>query len=63
MSLIDPQLKAILVCPTCHSDLEEDEAKGVLRCTLDGMEFPVRDGIPIMLVSEAGAASEAPPAE
>lgn len=56
MPLIDPQLKAILVCPVCHSDLEEDEAKSVLRCTKDGMEFPVRDGIPIMLVNEAGAA-------
>lgn len=55
MPLIDPQLKAILVCPTCHSDLEEDETKGVLRCTNNGLEFPVRDGIPIMLVNEAGA--------
>lgn len=50
MPLIDPQLKALLVCPTCHSDLEEDESKGVLRCTQDGTEFPVRDGIPIMMV-------------
>jgi uncharacterized protein YbaR (Trm112 family) len=52
MSLIDPQLKAILVCPTCHGDLEEDEAKAVLRCQNDGTEFPVRDGIPIMLVED-----------
>ena len=52
MSLISPQLKEILVCPTCHGDLEEDEAKSVLRCTNDGMEFPVSDGIPIMMVPE-----------
>ncbi len=50
MALIDPQLKAILVCPLCHSALDEDEAKSVLRCQGDGTEFPVRDGIPIMMV-------------
>ncbi len=50
MPLIDPQLKAILVCPLCHSDLDEDETQGVLRCQKDGTEFPVRDGIPIMMV-------------
>jgi uncharacterized protein YbaR (Trm112 family) len=57
MPLIDPQLKAILVCPTCHGDLEEDESKGVLRCVNDGSEFPVRDGIPIMLVEDKKAES------
>ena len=50
MSLISAQLKEILVCPTCHGELEEDQAKSVLRCTNDGTEFPVRDGIPIMMV-------------
>ena len=52
MSLISPQLKEILVCPTCHGELEEDAAKSVLRCTQDGTEFPVQDGIPIMMVPE-----------
>ena len=59
MSLISPQLKEILVCPTCHSDLDEDEAKSVLRCTQDGTEFPVRDGIPIMMVPEDAPADDA----
>ena len=52
MPLIDPQLIAILVCPVCRGELEEDEAKQVLRCTQDGLEFAVRDGIPIMLVKK-----------
>lgn len=52
MPLIHPQLKAILVCPVCHGELDEDEARAVLRCQNDGREFPVRDGIPIMLVDE-----------
>lgn len=59
MSLISPQLKAILVCPLCHGELEEDDAKSVLRCTTDGTEFPVRDGIPIMMVPGTETAIEA----
>ena len=55
MSLISAQLKEILVCPLCHGELEEDEAKSVLRCTNDGTEFPVRDGIPIMMVPDDAA--------
>ncbi len=53
MPLLDPQLKAILVCPLCHSDLDEDETKQVLRCQQDGTEFAVRDGIPIMMIETA----------
>lgn len=55
MSLISPQLQEILVCPRCHGELETDEAKSLLRCKNDGLEFPVRDGIPIMLIEEAAA--------
>lgn len=58
MSLISAQLKEILVCPTCHGELEEDQAKSVLRCQNDGTEFPVRDGIPIMMVPGTETESE-----
>lgn len=53
MSLIDPQLAAILVCPVDKSDLTEDEASSHLVCTGCGRRYPVRDGIPVMLVEEA----------
>lgn len=63
MSLISPQLQEILVCPTCHGELEADEAKSVLRCKNDGTEFPVRDGIPIMMVpDDVATSSDAPDA-
>ena len=52
MPLISPQLKAILVCPVCHGELEEDAEKSVLRCQNDGREYPVREGIPIMMVPD-----------
>ena len=54
MPLISELLQEVLVCPACHSELEADKAKGVLRCKKDGLEFPVRDGIPIMMVNEEG---------
>ena len=54
MSLIDAQLKAILVCPCPHhADLDEDEAASLLVCTHCRLGFEVRDGIPIMMLEEA----------
>ena len=53
MSLIDPQLAAILVCPVDKADLAEDEAASRLVCSACGRRYPVRDGIPVMLVEEA----------
>lgn len=52
MPLISALLKEVLVCPICRGALEEDETKSVLRCVNDGREFPVRDGIPMMLVED-----------
>lgn len=53
MSLIDPELAAILVCPVDHGDLIEDEQASRLECATCGRRYPVRDGIPVMLVTEA----------
>lgn len=53
MSLIDPQLAEVLVCPVDKSPLTEDESAERLECTSCGRRYPVRDGIPIMLVDEA----------
>lgn len=59
MSLIDAQLKQILVCPCPHhADLDEDEAAAQLRCTHCQLGFAVRDGIPIMMLEEAVANSD-----
>lgn len=53
MSLIDPDLAEVLVCPVDKSQLEEDSAAARLVCTECGRRYPVRDGVPIMLVEEA----------
>lgn len=53
MPLLDPLLKEILICPHCHGELQEDDERAMLRCRGCGLGFPVRDGIPVMLIDEA----------
>ena len=50
-SEIDPELLAILVCPLTRGPLRQvgDELVG----TVGGLRYPIRDGIPILLVDEA----------
>jgi len=53
VSLIDPTLAEVLVCPIDKAQLAEDEAAQQLACTACGRRYPVRAGIPIMLVVES----------
>ncbi|MBW3666962.1 MAG: Trm112 family protein [Actinobacteria bacterium] len=53
MALLDETLSRILVCPADRADLSEDEAASRLVCTECGRRYPVRDGIPIMLIDQA----------
>lgn len=53
MSLIDPTLAEVLVCPVDKAELIEDEPAERLECSRCGRRYPVRDGIPIMLVDQA----------
>jgi len=51
--LVDPALLEILVCPATKQPLTYDEAAGELISKAAQLAFPVRDGIPIMLIEEA----------
>ena len=51
--LIDPSLLEILVCPVTKQVLSYDKKAGELISKAAGLAFPVRDGIPIMLIDEA----------
>jgi uncharacterized protein YbaR (Trm112 family) len=53
MSLIDPMLAAILVCPVDKAPLIEDIDAERVECTRCHRRYPVREGIPVMLVEEA----------
>ncbi|MBS0562495.1 MAG: Trm112 family protein [Proteobacteria bacterium] len=50
---LDPRLLEILVCPLTKGPLEYDAAAGELVSRRAGLAYPIRDGIPIMLVEEA----------
>jgi len=49
--VIDEELKSILVCPSCKGDLQFEEAR--IICRACRRAYPIRDGIPVMLVNEA----------
>ena len=51
--LIDPKLLEILVCPLTKTALRYDKTNQELISKKAGLAFPIRDGIPIMLVDEA----------
>ena len=50
---IDPKLLEILVCPVTKSSLSYDRENQELISDKAGLAYPIRDGIPIMLVDEA----------
>lgn len=50
---IDPKLLEILVCPLTKVPLRYDAAKQELISDQAGLAYPIRDGIPVMLVDEA----------
>jgi uncharacterized protein len=50
---IDPKLLEILVCPLTKATLRYDRAAQELVSLEAGLAYPIRDGIPIMLVDEA----------
>jgi uncharacterized protein YbaR (Trm112 family) len=52
---IDPELLEILACPVDHAPVRDEGTH--LVCTACGRRYPVRDGIPVMLVAEASAPS------
>jgi uncharacterized protein YbaR (Trm112 family) len=50
---MDPKLLDILVCPVSKAPLEWDKESNELVCRTSGLAYPIRDGIPVMLESEA----------
>ena len=51
--MVDEKLLSILVCPVSKAPLEYDRDKQELVCRASGLAYPIRDGIPVMLESEA----------
>lgn len=56
--MIDPKLLDLLVCPLTKSKLIYNESTNELWSNEAGLAYPVRDGIPVMVVSEARKLTE-----
>lgn len=50
---IDKELLAILACPKCKNDVKINSSGDGIECRACGLVYPVKDGIPVMLVEEA----------
>jgi uncharacterized protein YbaR (Trm112 family) len=50
---LDPRLLAILVCPLTKSRLRYDAEAQELVSDSAGLAYPIRDGVPVLLASEA----------
>jgi len=50
---VNPELLKILVCPLCKVPVNLTENGQGLKCTQCRRVYPIRDDIPVMLISEA----------
>lgn len=57
---VDPELLALLVCPLTRTPLRYDEARAELVSEVAGLAYPIREGVPVMLVEEARPLRPAP---
>ena len=56
--MIEKALLGILVCPKCKTVVKLEGDRLVCQNTACGLRYPIRDGIPVMLVDEAGKPDE-----
>ncbi len=55
---VDPKLLEILVCPQTRGPLVYDREKSELLSKKALLAYPIRDGVPIMLIDEARTISD-----
>jgi len=51
---VDARLLEMLICPSCAGGIRELGQDRALECVACGRIYPIRDGIPVLLVEEAG---------
>ncbi len=51
--MIDKELLEILACPACKGEIKYDQENEKLICQKCGRRYPIREGIPVMLIDEA----------
>lgn len=55
---MDKKLLSLLVCPVTKSPLQYDKSANELVSVAGGLAYPINDGIPAMLETEARELSE-----
>ena len=50
---VPPAIRELLACPRCHGTLTDEKGGERLLCSTCSLRFPVRDGIPVMLLDQA----------
>jgi uncharacterized protein len=51
--ILDPWLLERLVCPLTRTPLRHDEAARELVSDAAGLAYPIRDGVPVLLIDQA----------
>lgn len=51
--MLDKKLLSILVCPICKGELLYQREDQELVCLADGLAYPIKDDVPVMLPKEA----------
>ena len=55
---MDHRLLQLLVCPSCKGPLQLDRDTQSLVCAGERLAYPIRDGMPVMLVEQARSLDE-----
>ena len=50
---LDPRLLEVLVCPHARTPLRYDRARQELISATARLAYPIRDGVPVLIVEEA----------
>ena len=53
VTILDPWLLERLACPATRTPLRHDPARGELVSDAAGLAYPIRDGVPVLLVEAA----------
>ena len=51
--MISKELLEILACPKCKHDIKLEGERLVCTSSSCGLRYPIRDGIPVLLIEEA----------
>jgi len=55
IKMLNPELLKILACPACHHKVTHNEKENTIICSECQLKYPIKEGIPLMILEEAEA--------